>query len=89
LTKLAWGGLKAGTKFGEPAPLFPRAEKDAVERMQNLEDENNRSALKPRATAGERQRRRRMRSSFAPRNQAAVPQAPATPPKACRSGPGD
>jgi methionyl-tRNA synthetase len=45
LTELAWGGLKAGTRFGEPAPLFPRAEKDAVERMQNLEDENIRSAV--------------------------------------------
>ena len=45
LTDLAWGGLKPGTKFGEPAPLFPRAEKDAIERMQNLEDENNRSAV--------------------------------------------
>ncbi len=45
LIDLAWGGLKAGTKFGEPAPLFPRAEKDAVERMQNLEDENNKSAV--------------------------------------------
>jgi methionyl-tRNA synthetase len=45
LTQLAWGGLKAGTKFGEPAPLFPRAEKDAIERMQNLEDENNRTAV--------------------------------------------
>ena len=45
LTDLKWGGLKAGTKFSEPAPLFPRAEKDAVERMQNLEDENNRSAV--------------------------------------------
>jgi methionyl-tRNA synthetase len=45
LTELAWGGLKAGTKFGEPAPLFPRAEKDAVERMQNLEDENNRTVI--------------------------------------------
>ena len=45
LTDLAWGGLKAGTRFSEPAPLFPRAEKDAVERMQNLEDENNRSAV--------------------------------------------
>ncbi|MGB7264700.1 MAG: methionine--tRNA ligase [Terracidiphilus sp.] len=45
LTDLAWGGLKAGTKFGEPAPLFPRAEKDATERMQTLEDENNRSAV--------------------------------------------
>ncbi len=45
LKDLAWGALKAGTKFGEPAPLFPRAEKDAVERMQNLEDENNRNAV--------------------------------------------
>jgi methionyl-tRNA synthetase len=45
LTELGWGGLKAGTQFGEPAPLFPRAEKDAVERMQNLEDENNRTVI--------------------------------------------
>jgi methionyl-tRNA synthetase len=45
LKNLAWGGLKAGTKLGEPAPLFPRAEKEAIERMQNLEDENNKSAV--------------------------------------------
>jgi methionyl-tRNA synthetase len=45
LTNIAWGGLKAGIQFGEPAPLFPRAEKDAIERMQNLEDDNIRSAV--------------------------------------------
>jgi methionyl-tRNA synthetase len=45
LTDLKWGGLKAGTKFGEPAPLFPRAEKDAIERMENLEKQNNASAV--------------------------------------------
>ena len=45
LKKPAWGGLQAGTKFGEPAPLFPRAEKDTVERMQTMEDENNKSAI--------------------------------------------
>ncbi|MGC9223816.1 MAG: methionine--tRNA ligase [Terracidiphilus sp.] len=45
LKDLAWGGLQPGTKFGEPAPLFPRAEKDAVERMQKLEEENNRTAV--------------------------------------------
>jgi len=49
LKDLAWGGLKAGTKFGEPAPLFPRAEKEAIERMQSLEDENSRTAVE---TAG-------------------------------------
>src|SRR5271165_5972833 len=45
LKDLTWGGLKAGTQFGEPAPLFPRAEKDAIERMQNLENQNNASAV--------------------------------------------
>ena len=45
LTNIQWGELKAGTRFGEPAPLFPRAEKDAVERMQKIEDENSKSAI--------------------------------------------
>jgi len=45
LKNLAWGGLKAGTRFGEPAPLFPRAEKEAIERMQNIEDENSRTGV--------------------------------------------
>jgi len=52
LTNVAWGGLNAGTKFGEPAPLFPRAEKDCVERMQNLEEENTRSAVEAAARRG-------------------------------------
>jgi len=52
LTSIAWGGLKPGTKFGEPAPLFPRAEKDAVERMQNIEDQNSKSAVEAAATCG-------------------------------------
>jgi methionyl-tRNA synthetase len=37
--------LKAGTKFGEPAPLFPRAEKDAIDRMQTIEEQNNKSVI--------------------------------------------
>jgi methionyl-tRNA synthetase len=45
LTEIAWGGLKAGTRFAEPSPLFPRAEKDTVERMQNLEIENSKSVI--------------------------------------------
>jgi len=66
LTNLAWGGLKAGTKFAEPAPLFPRAEKDAVERMQNLEEQNNRSAIEA-ASNGE---------VIAPAQASATPAAP-------------
>jgi methionyl-tRNA synthetase len=45
LTEIAWGGLRAGMKFGEPAPLFPRAEKDAVERMQKIEEQNSLSVI--------------------------------------------
>jgi methionyl-tRNA synthetase len=45
LTELHWGGLKAGTRFGDPAPLFPRAEKDAVDRMRKIEDQNSNSAV--------------------------------------------
>ncbi len=45
LTNLAWGGLKPGTQFGEPAPLFPRKDKDAITHMQNLEDDNNKNAV--------------------------------------------
>jgi methionyl-tRNA synthetase len=53
LGNLAWGGLKAGTRFSDPAPLFPRAEKDAIERMQNLENQNNSSAVEA-AAGGQR-----------------------------------
>ncbi|MDR3793686.1 MAG: methionine--tRNA ligase [Terracidiphilus sp.] len=45
LKTLAWGGLKAGTQFAEPSPLFPRAEKDAAERMIALEEENTKSVI--------------------------------------------
>jgi methionyl-tRNA synthetase len=52
LTNLAWGGLQAGTKFAEPAPLFPRAEKDAIERMQNIEEQNSKSVIEAAAGGG-------------------------------------
>jgi methionyl-tRNA synthetase len=69
LTRVAWGGLKAGTSFGEPAPLFPRAEKDATQRMQNLEEENNRTVVEAAA-----QQARTSESASAP----SAPEAPAS-----------
>jgi methionyl-tRNA synthetase len=45
LTEIAWGGLRTGTTFSEPAPLFPRAEKDAIERMRKIEEQNSLSAV--------------------------------------------
>ena len=41
LKNLKWGGLKPGTKLGELGPVFPRAEKDAITRMQDIEQQNN------------------------------------------------
>jgi methionyl-tRNA synthetase len=38
---LKGGGLKPGTKLGELGPIFPRAEKDAIKRMQELEENNS------------------------------------------------
>jgi methionyl-tRNA synthetase len=38
LNDLAWGQLPLGTKLGEISPVFPRADKSAVERMQQMED---------------------------------------------------
>jgi methionyl-tRNA synthetase len=45
LKNIAWGGVKPGTKLGEAAPLFPRAEKDAVTRMKEIEENRPQSAL--------------------------------------------
>ncbi len=83
LQYLAWGGLQAGTKFGEPAPLFPRAEKDTVERMQNLEDENNRTAVDAAGTSGVSAAESAPPTPTAPAAvPAATPKAPATKPAA-------
>jgi methionyl-tRNA synthetase len=38
LKNLTWGGLQPGTKLGELGPVFPRAEKDAIQRMKTLEE---------------------------------------------------
>jgi methionyl-tRNA synthetase len=40
LKNLTWGGLKPGTQLGEIGPVFPRAEKDAITRMQEIEQAN-------------------------------------------------
>ncbi|ACO33724.1 MULTISPECIES: methionine--tRNA ligase [Acidobacterium] len=40
LKNLAWGGLQPGTKLGVLGPVFPRAEKEAVARMQEMEANN-------------------------------------------------
>jgi methionyl-tRNA synthetase len=41
LKELHWGQLAPGTKLGQLGPIFPRAEKDTVERMNELETKNS------------------------------------------------
>jgi methionyl-tRNA synthetase len=39
LSTLQWGQLHLGTKLGQVVPVFPRADKSAVERMQKMEEQ--------------------------------------------------
>jgi len=39
LSTLKWGQLPLGTKLGKVEPVFPRADKSAIERMQQMEDQ--------------------------------------------------
>jgi methionyl-tRNA synthetase len=45
LADLRWGQLKLGTKLGKVEPVFPRADKSAVERMQQMEDQGRTSVV--------------------------------------------
>jgi methionyl-tRNA synthetase len=47
LNQLAWGQLPLGTKLGEVEPVFPRADKSAIERMQKMEEEQRGAVVEP------------------------------------------
>ncbi len=47
LTQLQWGQLRLGTKLGEVQPVFPRADKSAVERMQQMEEQSGATGVSP------------------------------------------
>ena len=51
LKSVRWGQLAPGTKLGQSGPVFPRAEKDMVKRMQELETNNPGSEAKPEPTS--------------------------------------
>jgi methionyl-tRNA synthetase len=53
LNELAWGQLHLGTKLGEVHPVFPRADKSAIERMQAMEEQGRGPAVEiKRETSG-------------------------------------
>src|SRR3982075_657964 len=47
LAQLQWGQLRLGTKLGEVQPVFPRADKSAVERMQQMEEQSGATGVSP------------------------------------------
>jgi methionyl-tRNA synthetase len=49
LRDLHWGQLAPGTKLGQLGPIFPRAEKDMVERMNELETNNTAKSVEAEA----------------------------------------
>ena len=74
LTTLKWGQLKLGTKLGEVQPVFPRADKSAVERMQKMEEQGH-----P-ATTAVAESKPEAASPAAVATQVVAPKAPATTP---------
>ena len=52
LSKLEWGQLRLGTKLQKVQPVFPRADRSAVERMQRLEEDSNAGAAAAGAASG-------------------------------------
>src|ERR1700757_314038 len=51
LPELKWGQLHLGTKLGEVRPVFPRADKTAIERMQNMEEQGRGTTVTTEAAA--------------------------------------
>jgi len=51
LTDLKWGQSQHGTKLGKVEPVFPRADKSAIERMQQMEQQRTTTQAAPIAPA--------------------------------------
>src|ERR1700684_1884691 len=77
LSELAWGQLPLGTKLGEVQPVFPRADKSAIERMQKMEEEHRSTSVAeaPRASAATSAPTSAPQATPAPTPPAAVPAA--------------
>ena len=69
---LAWGQLPLGTKLGEVQPVFPRADKSAIERMQQMEEEQRATPVIEAAAA----------TTVTPGQSSVAPTAPAAAPVA-------
>ncbi len=85
LKELAWGQLKLGTKLGKVEPVFPRADKSFVERMQKME-EDRRSGQPPAESKQESKPAGTGAQAGQPATQAAVAPAAQPPTGAALNG---
>jgi methionyl-tRNA synthetase len=84
LADLKWGELHLGTRLGKVEPVFPRADKSTIERMQQME-EKNRPVAAATADVAERAASTPGGAAAVPAPQTPVPAAAATPPAAAEN----
>ncbi|HKB99011.1 MAG TPA: methionine--tRNA ligase, partial [Terriglobales bacterium] len=72
LMQLQWGQLRLGTKLGEVQAVFPRADKSAVERMQQVEEQSGATGVSPVQSSEARQPAAMSASQTAPAKPAAA-----------------
>ena len=65
LRTLAWGQLQLGTKLGTVEPVFPRADKSMIERMQQMEQQRSAESATKRTAKAQQSRSRSRRASAA------------------------
>ncbi|MHB1959107.1 MAG: methionine--tRNA ligase [Acidobacteriaceae bacterium] len=75
LKNLQWGDLPPGTKLGELSAVFPRAEKEAIERMQKMEEDRQSQTATDQEAASEQAALRQAKTS-GPAEQPPPPHVP-------------
>ena len=86
LADLKWGQLPLGGKLGKVEPVFPRADKSAIERMQQMEQERSK-ALAPQAPAPQAPAPQASSAAAAPARAPETPAAQPTPAGAATAAP--
>ena len=86
LDKLAWGQLNIGTKLGKVEPVFPRADKSNIERMQQMELERN-AAVKTAPENNKDEKKQESAGTGAAAGQPAAQSAIGAPPQSASAAP--
>jgi methionyl-tRNA synthetase len=86
LENLHWGQLQLGTKLGNVEPVFPRADKSAIERMQKMEEQQRPSATEAQPEAASAGTSEGATQASVPLNKPVPPATPTAVPNASTDG---